>query len=137
MRPNKSDTGFTLVELLVCILVLGILSAIALPTFLSTKDTAEASSTISSMTSFAKICGSKIIANDPAPVSGATAGIQISNSAICDGSTNIEITNSNRFNPVNIGGLRCGNDSANGTTHAICTLEIERLSGSINGSWSP
>ena len=38
---TMSDDGFSLIELLVCILVMGILLAIAMPTFLGTTDAAD------------------------------------------------------------------------------------------------
>ena len=129
--------GFTLVEVIICIAILCTLSAIALPTFLSTTDTAEASAMIGSMSSFAKSCGSKIMTNDPVPLSGVAATIQVSNSAVCDGSANIQINNSTRFNARNIGGLSCGGIRANGTTNHTCTLTIDRQSGSITANWSP
>ena len=136
-QTRSSKEGFSLTEILICIVILGIISALALPSFISTTDTAEASATIGSMSNFAKTCGSNMIVNDPIPLSGMTDEIQISNSAICDGSTNTQISNTTPFNASNIGGLRCGGSPANGSTDQVCTLTINSRSGSVTGNWSP
>ncbi|NLT54112.1 MAG: prepilin-type N-terminal cleavage/methylation domain-containing protein [Actinomycetales bacterium] len=41
MQPARDDLGFTLVELLVTVVIIGILSVIAIPTFLSQREKAN------------------------------------------------------------------------------------------------
>ena len=53
---NLLEKGFTLVELMIVIVIVGVLSAVALPNFLGTKDKAEAGSTIGSLVGLAKQC---------------------------------------------------------------------------------
>ncbi len=50
----RQDDGFTLAELLVVILVLGILTAIAIPSFMSSRARAQDTSSISDITNTAK-----------------------------------------------------------------------------------
>ena len=143
---NALQKGFTLVELMIVIVIVGILSAVALPNFLGTRNKAEAQSLIGSMTGFAKVCGANMISEDPADIADVPATITLSDGQTtaasgtevpCDGSADIDIYNSTNFpNPTNIGGVRCGTAQANGTDQNRCTLTVASTSGSVTGSWS-
>jgi type IV pilus assembly protein PilA len=134
---NLLEKGFTLVELMIVIVIVGILSAVALPNFLGTRNKAEAQSLIGSMSGFAKACGADMVVNNPiafglvngvqsvpgtiavgklvgtdtattAAISAASAN---GNAAPCEGLSKgkVEISNTTAFpDATTIGGLRCG-----------------------------
>ena len=64
---NLLEKGFTLVELMIVIVVVGVLSAVALPQFLGVKDKAEAGSEIGEFVGLAKECSSAILIDGPFP----------------------------------------------------------------------
>ena len=131
---NALEKGFTLVELMIVIVIVGILSAVALPNFLGTREKASAQTLIGSMASQAKLCGANMVVGDPTALPAVT-GVTVS--AVCSGANNVTITNTANFTqPTQIGGVRCGADQANGTTDKTCTLTVDKSTGTVTGAWS-
>ena len=62
---NLIEKGFTLVELMIVIVIVGVLSAVALPNLLGNRDRAEAQSQIGSAISFAKQCAAHQLSQAP------------------------------------------------------------------------
>ena len=75
-RQNVLQKGFTLVELMIVVAVIGILSAVALPQFLQARNAAAAGATIGEALGLAKECG-VLAASDigSSPTAGTCTGV--------------------------------------------------------------
>jgi type IV pilus assembly protein PilA len=139
---NAIEKGFTLVELMIVIVIVGVLSAVALPNFLNQKDKAEAQALIGSMAAFGKQCGANMVIGDPADLPNVPGTIKIDGVVSgtdkpCIGSDPVGISNATPFTrPTNIGGVKCGTATADGVDDVTCTLLVNNVTGSVTGDWS-
>ena len=64
---NALEKGFTLVELMIVVIVVGILSSVALPQFLGAKDKADLNASLGEQFALAKECSTAILGELPLP----------------------------------------------------------------------
>lgn len=131
---NLLEKGFTLVELMIVIVIVGILSAVALPNFLGTRNKADAQAQIGAMAGFAKLCSANMVNGDPTAID--VTGTDVTIAGTCDGDNDVTMALPAFTRPTDIGGIRCGADQADGAAEATCTLTVNATTGTVTGVWT-
>lgn len=123
--------GFTLIELMIVVAIIGVLSAVAIPQFLGVRDRAAAGAKVAELVGIAKECS-------VGQITGATQELSLGDSGItgaeeCDGSDDITLETA-ALDPAAPAGVKClAAESEAGNTKASITIT---KGGAMSCEWS-
>jgi type IV pilus assembly protein PilA len=131
--------GFTLVELLIVVVVLGVLSAVALPNFLGANDRAKRNASLTSTIEMSKECSSEILLDDGTTTYTFTTYNTNDLVTVITACNNTPSTDGGKFETVVAQNAKpntlCGADPATTSKNTTCTITVEP-NGERKGEWS-
>jgi type IV pilus assembly protein PilA len=125
-----AEKGFTLIELLITVVILGTLSAIALPNFLGVKEAADQKAAIASAAGLGKEYSTARVAGLPVPTQAAAKGVTPAITGTAPTGTATYTATS--LTPET--GDLCLNDAATKGTDTSCEIAVA-ANGAVTGTW--
>ena len=123
-RHNLARKAFTLVELMIVVAIIGLLSAVALPQFMSARDRADAQSKVGELVGISKECAVFNAEGNPLQTTVTAPGGGI---AMCGGAARTAtdiVTLSSRVWKTGVPGVMClGSTVLAANTHAVITIQ--------------
>ena len=117
-RKASSQKGFTLVELMIVIVIVGILAAVALPNFLNQTDKAKATEAKTNLSAILKQAQAKFVEDGVAPFT-TTADLNANYGAPASGATLFNYTGAWTSPVYTVTATGSGKDSAIGSTKTL------------------
>ena len=132
---NSQAQGFTLVELMIVVAIVGILSAVALPNYLQARSAALIGSRVGEAVGFAKECAVKTVTGIGATAAGTAANTNDGNVVITGCSTQGGGgTATATWGNAKADGVRCLSDTSK-LTHSKAVISVD-TSGTLTCTFS-